>query len=89
MGGERDPHLRSHVPPERIETYRVGLTRYKNLQRKLFAFHDRLLDEIRDTMDDYEVNSCYNDSDFANHLERWFINHLKNLGAHLHKHPGT
>ncbi|MCK5479583.1 MAG: hydrogenase iron-sulfur subunit, partial [Gammaproteobacteria bacterium] len=42
MTGERDPYLRSRVPRERIEIYWAGLTRYKNLHRKLSAFHDRL-----------------------------------------------
>lgn len=51
--------------------------------------HERLLDEIRDIMDDYEENTYYNDADFAKHVEKWFINHFKNLDARLHKHLGA
>ena len=51
--------------------------------------HERLLDEIRDIMDDYEENAYYNDADFAEHVEKWFINHFKTLDARLHKHLGA
>ena len=42
MDGERDPYLRTRVPRERIATCWAGITRNKNLRRKLSEFHDRL-----------------------------------------------
>ncbi len=42
IDGQRDPYLRSRVPRERIETFWAGLSRARNLQRKLTVFQDRL-----------------------------------------------
>ncbi len=50
--------------------------------------HERLLDEIRDIMDDYEENAWFSDSEFAESLEKWFTNHFRNRDARLHKHLG-
>jgi hemerythrin-like metal-binding protein len=52
------------------------------------ADHERLLDELRDIMDDYEENAYFSDKEFAGHVERWFIEHFKTKDARLHKHLG-
>ena len=50
--------------------------------------HERLLDELRDIMDDYEENAYFSDKEFATHVERWFTDHFKTRDARLHKHLG-
>jgi len=50
--------------------------------------HERLLDELRDIMDDYEEKAYFNDRAFAEHLESWFTGHFKTQDARLHKYLG-
>jgi hemerythrin len=52
------------------------------------ADHERLLDELRDIMDDYEENAYFSDEEFAGQVERWFTDHFKTKDARLHKHFG-
>ena len=52
------------------------------------ADHERLLDELRDIMDDYEENAYFSDKEFAGQVERWFTDHFKTKDARLHKHLG-
>ena len=52
------------------------------------ADHERLLDELRDIMDDYEENAYFSDAEFAGQVERWFTEHFKTKDARLHKHLG-
>lgn len=53
------------------------------------ADHERLLDVIRDIMDDYETGA-YDDvaGTLSEHLERWFGEHFKTMDARLHKTLG-
>lgn len=53
------------------------------------ADHERLLDVIRDIMDDYETGA-YDDvaGMLSEHLERWFGEHFKTMDARLHKTLG-
>jgi hemerythrin-like metal-binding protein len=48
--------------------------------------HERLLDGIRDIMDDYRAGA-YRDFDqaLAAHLQTWFTEHFKTRDARLHK----
>jgi hemerythrin-like metal-binding protein len=46
--------------------------------------HERLLDEIRDLMDDYEDGVYVDVEGFAKKLEPWFSEHFKNRDAKLH-----
>lgn len=48
--------------------------------------HERLLDEIRDIMDDYEENAFYSDAELSDCLERWFSEHFRTRDARLHRH---
>jgi len=50
--------------------------------------HERLLDELRDIMDDYEENAYFDDGEFSGHLEGWFTGHFKTHDARLHKYLG-
>ena len=47
--------------------------------------HERLLDEIRDLMDDYELGEHVDLDRFAVELERWFSLHFSTHDAALHE----
>lgn len=49
------------------------------------ADHERLLDEIRDLMDDYEDGEYVDLERFAGALERWFSVHFSTHDAALHR----
>lgn len=51
--------------------------------------HNRLLNEIRDMMDEYEDSTEINTEAFAANLDRWFSNHFRTMDARLHKHLGV
>lgn len=48
------------------------------------ADHERLLDEIRDIMDDYEDKRIYQDEILAGRLRSWFGDHFRTRDARLH-----
>jgi hemerythrin-like metal-binding protein len=50
------------------------------------ADHERLLEEIRDIMDDYEDRRRYDDDTLAARLEHWFTEHFKTHDARLHRY---
>lgn len=50
------------------------------------AEHEKLLDEIRDIMD--EAESDYNEA-LSTTVSTWFVNHFKSKDARLHKKLGV
>lgn len=52
------------------------------------ADHERLLDDIRDIMDDYEDNVQFDKEALAERLNSWFTLHFKTKDARLHKRLG-
>lgn len=46
--------------------------------------HERLLDEIRDIMEDYEVNDLFDERLLAQRLDAWFSRHFESHDARLH-----
>lgn len=46
--------------------------------------HDRLLDDIRDMMDEYEDTAEIDDRAFVERLDRWFSDHFRTRDARLH-----
>ena len=54
------------------------------------ADHERLLDEIRDIMDDYEDgdSECFDEQQFALRLGTWFTGHFRTHDARLHRNLG-
>jgi len=48
--------------------------------------HEKLLDEIRDIMDNHELKGQYSDTELSSHLKHWFADHFKHKDARLHKH---
>ncbi len=49
------------------------------------AARERLLDGIRDIMEDYEDEGYLNEEALAEHLRSWFTEHFKSMDARLHK----
>jgi len=49
------------------------------------ADHERLLDDIRDIMDDYEDGILVSEEDLSRRLEHWFTEHFRSKDARLHK----
>ncbi len=52
------------------------------------ADHTRLLDEIRDIMDDYEVEGAFDERELSRRLQDWFAEHFRTKDARLHKFLG-
>ena len=54
------------------------------------ADHERLLDEIRDIMDDYEDgdSEAFDEQQFALRLGAWFTGHFRTHDARLHRNLG-
>ena len=49
------------------------------------ADHDRLLDQLRDIMDDYEVHRQINPAQLVAALDDWFSVHFRTRDARLHQ----
>ena len=52
------------------------------------ADHERLLDDIRDLMDDYEDGEYVDVERFGKRLDAWFSEHFRTRDARLHKRLG-
>ena len=52
------------------------------------ADHERLLDEIRDIMDDYMMQGAFDDTVLAERLRDWFGIHFRTKDARLHARLG-
>lgn len=48
--------------------------------------HERLIDEIRDIMDDYEDDGSFSEEQLAQRLKTWFTEHFRTHDARLHRH---
>ena len=48
--------------------------------------HERLLDEIREIMDDYELRGAFDEETLATRLSGWFGAHFREKDSRLHKH---
>ncbi|MGA9031597.1 MAG: bacteriohemerythrin [Sulfuricaulis sp.] len=49
------------------------------------ADHERLLEEIRDMMDDYEDGESFSEELLAQQLQAWFAGHFRSHDAWLHR----
>jgi hemerythrin len=47
--------------------------------------HERLLDELRDIMDDFEASDRFEEKTLAQSLDAWFSRHFESHDARLHK----
>jgi len=50
--------------------------------------HERLLDDIRDIMDDHEDGRVLDDSELSRRLDTWFSEHFRTKDARLHRRLG-
>lgn len=50
--------------------------------------HERLLDEIRDIMENYETKDVFDDKLLARQLDAWFSRHFESHDARLHRALG-
>lgn len=51
--------------------------------------HERLLDEIRDIMEDFEASAGFDERLLAQRLDAWFSRHFETHDARLHHALGT
>lgn len=51
--------------------------------------HERLLDEIRDIMEDFDASDRFDESVLAQRLDAWFSRHFETHDARLHHALGT
>jgi hemerythrin-like metal-binding protein len=47
--------------------------------------HDRLLDQLRDIMDDYELHGTLKPAQLVRALDEWFSEHFRTEDARLHR----
>ena len=73
--------ISSHFALEEVIMRSAGYDEYEAHK----AEHERLLDDIRDIMDDYDAGAY---ADFGpaltKHLEAWFVEHFRTMDARLH-----
>ena len=50
--------------------------------------HERLLDEIRDIMEDYETTDVFDEALLAQRIDAWFSRHFESHDARLHNRLG-
>lgn len=83
--GEIFARISAHFALEERIMRAAGYSRYAEHK----ADHERLLDEIRDIMDDYEDRRVFDERKLGEHLGVWFTEHFKTHDAHLHRNLGV
>jgi hemerythrin-like metal-binding protein len=53
------------------------------------ADHEKLLDDIRDIMDDVSMTGRFDHEVLGTRLSRWFVGHFSTLDARFHRRPGA
>ena len=80
--GEINTKISAHFALEEKIMRERGYDQYQDHKED----HERLLDEIRDIMDDYEDRDFFDANAFAERLSQWFTEHFKTKDARFHKH---
>jgi len=83
--GEIHARISSHFA---LEEKIMRELRYKHYAEHK-ADHDRLLNEIRDIMDECEDSAAFNREKFIGRLNHWFTDHFRTKDAQFHKHLDT
>lgn len=78
--GEVYAQIAAHFALEERIMREHGYDQYRDHK----ADHERLLDEIRDIMDDYELRGAFDDATLAARLRDWFGEHFRTKDARLH-----
>ena len=82
--GEIYAKIAAHFALEEREMRARGYDEFANHK----ADHERLLDEIREIMDDYELRGAFDEETLAARLSEWFGAHFRTKDARLHKFLG-
>jgi len=82
--GEIYARIASHFALEELLMRRHEYDEYRD--HKLD--HERLLEEIRDIMDDYEDGRLLDDDELGRRLDAWFSEHFRTRDARLHDRLG-
>lgn len=78
--GEIHARIAAHFALEEKEMRKMGYGEYDDHK----ADHERLLDEIRDLMDDVEQRESLDADDLGRRLDVWFSEHFRTRDARLH-----
>jgi hemerythrin len=79
--GEIFLKISAHFALEEKEMRTLNYDQYEDHKED----HEKLLDSIRDIMDEYEEEAILDEEDFGNRLKDWFVNHFSTKDARLHK----
>ena len=79
--GEIFSKISAHFALEEKEMRELKYDQYEDHKQD----HERLLDKIRDIMDEYEDISTLDEKEFGQRLTDWFVNHFSTKDARLHK----
>ncbi len=82
--GELHAKIASHFALEEKIMIEKNYDKYEDHK----ADHERLLDELRTFMDEYENDEKFSEHAFGKFLEYWFIEHFRTKDARLHKRLG-
>ena len=72
-------------------TLRFGIRLHvitRDTEEEAWAEAKRLLDEVRDIMEDYEVTDVLDETLLARRLDAWFSRHFESHDARLHRALG-
>jgi len=83
--GEINARIGAHFALEERVMRAAGYDRYAEHK----ADHERLLDDIRDIMDDYEDRQVFDERQLSERLRVWFTEHFKTHDARLHLNLGV
>ena len=83
--GEIYASISSHFA---LEEKVMRARRYEDLAAHK-ADHERLLDDLRDLMDEQAAGAILDEERFAQRLARWFAGHFQSHDARLHRFLGS
>lgn len=82
--GELYARIAAHFALEEKIMREAGYDEYRDHK----GDHERLLDDIRDLMDEYEDRRHVDVESFARRLDHWFSDHFRTKDARLHRRLG-
>ncbi len=82
--GEIYARIASHFALEELLMRRHEYDELRDHKRD----HERLLEEIRDIMDDYDDGKLLDEDELARRLDAWFSEHFRTKDARLHNRLG-
>jgi hemerythrin-like metal-binding protein len=80
--GELDARISAHFALEEKIMRERGYDQYQQHKED----HERLLEDIRDIMDEYETGAHFDEAKLGERLRHWFTQHFKTHDARFHRH---